>query len=115
MKKHFNFDHILAANFSGSLTEKEKAALDEWIESSSENRQIFKNAEKVWKSLDLLQEMKSYNTAHALDNFHIKINKEKGNVKWEIEREISIEYEPDIDVPNDVKDTDKWMYKTGLY
>lgn len=72
MKAHFDYDELLASYFSGILTGDEEKKIENWKEASAENRTIFRNAEKVWKSLDLLQEMRGYNVSRALANVHDK-------------------------------------------
>lgn len=63
------------------MTDKEKKALEEWKESSSENQEIFRNAEKVWQLIDLLNEMKRYSTSRAISKFHTKISNTSGKIK----------------------------------
>lgn len=75
MKEQIDYDELLALYFSGHLTEVEKNELENWIETSEENRNAFKNAEKVWKSLDLLQEMKGYDVSKALSSVHKKVER----------------------------------------
>lgn len=70
-----SFETWLSLYFSGKLKNEEKIFLEEWRDSSEENRVIFKNAEKVWKSLELLQEMKSYDAGIAMRNVNRKIGK----------------------------------------
>lgn len=79
MNEHFNYDELLTSYFSGTLTETEERALEEWKSTSEENQTIFKNAEKVWKSIDLLQEMKGYNASRALSNVHSKAEPSSGH------------------------------------
>ncbi|MGE4587109.1 MAG: FecR family protein [Mangrovibacterium sp.] len=70
MKNQYD-DNLLATYFSGKINGAEKQAVEAWRDASDENRIIFKNAEKVWQSLNLLQEMRQYNTDQAL----LKVNK----------------------------------------
>lgn len=81
MNKQYDFDQLLGTYFSGKLTNAEKQAVDKWKEGSDENRIIFNNAEKVWQSLDLLQEMRSYNTAGALSKVHEKTIQASENIR----------------------------------
>ena len=78
MKEHFDYDELLASYFSGILTESEEKELEDWKEASEENLAIFKNAEKVWKSINLLQEMRGYNVSKALLNVHSKTELSSG-------------------------------------
>jgi ferric-dicitrate binding protein FerR (iron transport regulator) len=68
-----NDDHLLASYFAGKLTQAEIKAVENWRDASEENRLIFRHAEKVWRSLDLLQEMKQYKTDFALRKVNAKI------------------------------------------
>jgi len=74
-------DNLLATYFSGKITGEERQAVDEWKEASDENRIIFKNAEKVWQSLNLLQEMRQYNTDQALSKINIKLGQTNRNIQ----------------------------------
>jgi len=73
MKNQYDYDKLLATYFSGNLTGSEKEAIEQWKNDSDENLIIFNNAEKVWKSLDLLQEMRGYNADNALSNINLRI------------------------------------------
>lgn len=70
MKGQPDFDELMALHFSGSSTKAEEEALSDWKEASEENLSAYKNAEKTWQSLSLLQEMRSYNMPRALAKFH---------------------------------------------
>ena len=72
MKEHFDYDELLASYFSGTLTGDEERELEVWKGASEENRMVFKNAEKVWQSLNMLNEMRGYNVSRALSNVHRK-------------------------------------------
>jgi len=72
MEGQSDYDELLFSYFSGTLTEEEKSSLEDWKEASEENRTIFRNAEKVWQSLDLLKEMRTYNMPLALSKVHEK-------------------------------------------
>jgi len=72
MKEQFDYDELLPSYFSGTLTEAEKREMEDWKGASEENQSVFKNAEKVWQSLNLLQEMRSYNMPQALTKVHGK-------------------------------------------
>ena len=74
MTDKYDYDKLLSGYFSGSLTPTEKEALDEWKADSDENLSAFKNAEKVFLSIDLLHEMRTYNTTNALS----KVTKRAG-------------------------------------
>ncbi|MFA5328085.1 MAG: FecR domain-containing protein [Prolixibacteraceae bacterium] len=78
MKEHFDYDELLASHFSGTLTEAEEKELQGWKGASEENRMVFKNAEKVWQSLNMLQEMRGYDVAKALSNVHRKTEQTSG-------------------------------------
>jgi transmembrane sensor len=75
---HFDYDELLASYFSGSLTRTEEKDLEDWKEASEENQTIFRNAEKVWKSLNLLEEMRGYDVFRALSNVHCKTEQFSG-------------------------------------
>jgi len=77
MKQAHNFETLLPSCFSGKLSPEEKQALEDWRNASEENRLIFKNAENVWKSLDLLQEMRTYNAGQALSKVNVSIKREQ--------------------------------------
>lgn len=79
MKEHVDYDELLASYFSGVLTGDEGKKLEDWKAASAENREIFKNAEKVWKSLNLLQEMRGYNVSLALSNIHNRTEQLSGH------------------------------------
>jgi len=72
MKEHFDYDELLASYFSGTLTRDEEKELESWKGTNEENQTVFKNAEKVWQSLNLLQEMRGYDMPRALSNVHSK-------------------------------------------
>ena len=75
MEERFDYDELFTSYFSGTLTGDEKRELESWKDASEENRMVFKNAEKVWQSLNLLQEMRGYNVSKALSNVHRKTEK----------------------------------------
>ena len=75
MNQPYNFETLLPSYFSGKLNQEEKQMIEDWKNSSEENLLIFKNAEKVWKSLDLLQEMKTYDAGMAMRKVNNKIGK----------------------------------------
>lgn len=72
MKEHFNSDELMALYFSGILNRTEERKLEDWKEASEENLSDFKNAKKVWQSLNMLQEMRGYDVSRALSNVHKK-------------------------------------------
>jgi transmembrane sensor len=78
MEQPYDYESILPSYFSGKLKEEEKQIIEEWKRSSEENLLIFKNAEKVWKSLNLLREMRTYNTSQALLKVSVSIQREQG-------------------------------------
>lgn len=78
MKNQYDYDKLLSAYFSGTLTLEEKKAVEQWKGESEENQDIFNNAEKVSKSLDLLQEMRRYNSANALSKINVRTNQVSG-------------------------------------
>lgn len=73
MKQPYDYETLLISYFSGRLKDEEKQLIEEWKNSSEENLLIFKNSEKVWKSVNLLQEMRTYNTGQALLSVNNKI------------------------------------------
>jgi len=72
MEDRFDYDELFISYFSGTLTEDEERELEDWKNASEENRMVFNNAEKVWRSLSLLQEMRGYDVPMALSNVHRK-------------------------------------------
>ena len=68
-----DYDKLLAGYFSGTLNDQEKQAIEKWAEESEKNRYTFKSAGKVWQSVELLREMKGYDTPAALNNVNRKI------------------------------------------
>lgn len=81
MKEHFDYDELLTSYFSGTLTGDDERELEEWKEASEENLMVFKNAEKVWQSLNILQEMRGYNVSRALSNVHRKTQKSSDQIQ----------------------------------
>lgn len=79
MKEHFDYDELLASYFSGTLTRSEEKALEDWKRDSEVNQTVFKNAEKVWQSLNILKEMRGYNVSRALSNVHGKSEQSPSN------------------------------------
>lgn len=79
MKEHFDYDELLASYFSGTLTGDEEKELEDWKGASEENRMVFKNAEKVWQSLNILHEMRAYDVSRALSNVHRKTEQSSGH------------------------------------
>ena len=77
MTEKFDYNKLLASYFSGSLTQEEREAIEGWKEASEENFSAFKNAEKVSRSIGLLQEMRHYNPSLALQ----KVNKSIGQAR----------------------------------
>jgi ferric-dicitrate binding protein FerR (iron transport regulator) len=75
MKVHFDYDELMASYFSGTLIGAEERELEDWKEASEENQMVFKNAEKVWRSLNMLNEMRGYDVSRALSNVHKKTEK----------------------------------------
>lgn len=57
---------LLPSFFSGNLSQEEAQIVEDWKNTSEKNRLIFINAENVWKGLELLQEMRTYDTSRAL-------------------------------------------------
>lgn len=72
---------LLPAYFEGSLSEPEKGSVESWRNLSQENEAIFKQMEKVWRSLQLLSEMKRYNPQKALQQVNQKLNP-KNDQRW---------------------------------
>ncbi len=81
MNKHYDYDELFISYFSGILTEDEERELENWKDASEENRIVFKNAEKVWQSLNLLQEMRGYDVSKALSNIHRKTEKSSDQIQ----------------------------------
>lgn len=79
MTEHLDYDELLSSYFSGTLTEVQRKELEEWKAASEENRLIFKDAEKVWLSLEMLKEMKGYDMPQALSNVHKKMEQSSGH------------------------------------
>lgn len=79
MKQPYDYENLLTTYFSGKLKDEEKQIIDEWKNSYEENLLIFENAEKVWKSLNLLQEMRTYNASQALLKVNNKIGQQPLN------------------------------------
>lgn len=75
MKIEYDYDKLLGDYFSGKLNADEKKRVEEWKNASEENLAVFSNAEKVWHSLDLLEEMKKYDAGKALEKVNGKIEK----------------------------------------
>lgn len=73
MKQPDDFEPLLPSYFSGKLSQKEKQIIEAWKNASEENSLIFKNAESVWKGLDLLREMRTYDAGRALLKVHTAI------------------------------------------
>lgn len=72
---------LLPAYFEGSLSEPEKGSVESWKNLSQENEAIFNQMEKVWRSLQLLSEMKRYNPQKALQQVNQKLN-QKNDQRW---------------------------------
>ena len=68
---------LLPAYFEGSLSEPEKGSVESWRNLSQENEAIFNQMEKVWRSLQLLSEMKRFNPQKALQQVNQKLNQKK--------------------------------------
>ncbi|WP_170154513.1 FecR family protein [Mangrovibacterium diazotrophicum] len=71
-------DHIdlLPDYFAGVLSEEERVAVEKWKNASDENLQIFQESEKVYYSLDLLEEMKHYDSSLALHKLNERVRRE---------------------------------------
>jgi len=67
--------------FSGSISEEDLRYLEEWKNLSPSNREIFNQSEKVWHSLQLLNEMKRYNPQKALQQINRRIY-QKTSQRW---------------------------------
>jgi ferric-dicitrate binding protein FerR (iron transport regulator) len=68
---------LLPAYFGGSLNEEDCLAVEEWRNETDENLSIFTESEKVYYAMDLLAEMKQYNSSLALKKLNTRINKER--------------------------------------
>jgi transmembrane sensor len=79
MKQTEHFETLLPSYFSGKLSPEEKQTVEDWKNASKENGLIFKNAEKIWKGLDLLQEMRTYDISQALLKVNNKIGQQHLN------------------------------------
>ncbi|MEL7586225.1 MAG: FecR domain-containing protein [Prolixibacteraceae bacterium] len=77
MKQSDHIDTILPAYFCGKLSPEQKQIIEAWKNASEENGLIFKKAESVWKGLDLLREMRTYDTGRALLKVHAAILREQ--------------------------------------
>jgi len=77
MKRSYDYETLLTSYFSGKLKDEEKQIIEEWKNSSKENLLIFENTGKVWRSLSLLQEMRTYNTSQALLKVNNKIGQQR--------------------------------------
>src|SRR5438045_9681877 len=44
--------NLLGKYFSGQVTDKEKSAVDEWVESSEENASDFRLLQKIWSGYE---------------------------------------------------------------
>lgn len=97
-KENIDYDQLLASYFSGCLSEKEKKILEEWKKASEKNMKIFDETKKIEFSMDLLSEMKGYNTSKALLNVHKKASvasiKHKHNFIFYIQRVAAILFLP---------------------
>jgi transmembrane sensor len=76
-----HIEQVLNDFFNGSISEEDLRYLEEWKNLSPSNRETFSQAEKVWRSLQLLSEMKRYNPQKALQQINQRIN-EKTSQRW---------------------------------
>ena len=70
---------LLSDYFSGLLTQEERSAVEEWGNASEENQAIFKETEKVYRSINLLKEMRQYDPSAAMQKVNTRIKLEKPN------------------------------------
>jgi len=77
MESKKDYIDLLPEYFSGALSDEDRVAVEDWKNASEENLQIFKESEKVYHSLDLLTEMKRYNSTFALQKVDERISNEK--------------------------------------
>ena len=75
MEKQYDYDKLLTKYFLGKLTSNEKLEFEKWKDASNESLSIYNEAEKVWRSLDLLHEMKTYNSSAALSKVNASIGR----------------------------------------
>ncbi len=69
-----DYESMLADYFSGNLSPEKKQEVEQWKDTSENNKLIFNKAKHVWQSMDLLQEMKQYNATQALTDVNSKIS-----------------------------------------
>ncbi|MCG6189171.1 FecR family protein [Maribellus maritimus] len=73
-------EEILPLYFDGNLSEKDKLKVEVWKESSDKNQKIFKESEKAWQGITLLQTMKKYDSEKALQQVNAKIERQNKNI-----------------------------------
>ena len=77
MKTDEDYIELLADYFSGLISQKERAAIDEWKKASPNNLNLFDETEKVYRAVTLLTEMRQYNPSVALQKINTRIKTKK--------------------------------------
>ncbi|WP_372775824.1 FecR family protein [Mangrovibacterium sp.] len=77
MRSKEGYIDLLPEYFAGFLNSTDRLAVEEWKDASDENLAIFRESEKVYHSLDLLKEMRQYDSSQALQKLNDRISREK--------------------------------------
>ncbi len=74
-------EELLPGYLSGDLPDEDRAMIDEWRMASLENELLFKETQKAWEGIPLLQEMEQFNSFEALKKINTRISNQ-GTTKW---------------------------------
>lgn len=78
---YFDLEKLLPGYLSGDLPDKDRAIIDEWRMESSENENFFKESQKAWEAIPLLNEMEQFNSFEALKKINTRISNQ-ASTKW---------------------------------
>lgn len=72
---------LLPGYFEGTLSPADRARVEAWKNLNPDNEEIFRQSEKVWRSMHLLSEMERYNPQKALQQVNRKIRR-SSTLQW---------------------------------
>ena len=75
--------HIVAEQFKGRITTSDQQALQEWLDASPENREVYAELEKVWKLTGVLEHTTPADVDKEWDKF-VKQRDQEITLKWKL-------------------------------
>lgn len=73
-----HIEELLLSWFEGTLSREEREKVEDWMNASDENRQLFADSLRAWEGIEQLRLMRKYKPDEAIKKVNLKLEKQKG-------------------------------------